>query len=285
MPAPRMAGRLSRNDRRAAAGRDNPDASPAVIVTPDRDAPGINASAWNSPTNTASAQAYAADPAADDMFASISCTLNPGDLLLTDLLLQPSSAVESGETPVNMLVQAPGRGNTGRPWLDESTPAPGVVLFAGRGLPVITGEVSIPFSCIDQETFEFPSDPAPEGMGYFSCDGQAANVDDRPVTLDLGGFALGCLPGLPVDPEAGACPDAPVRASHTRVLDTSTGEVDGSTVTLEPGEHVDVVLWFTLPEGLPPQDVLYIEGDETFQAGPSYYAAGMGSRPRIRMTR
>jgi hypothetical protein len=231
------------------------------------------------------AQAFAPDPAADDVFASVTCTLNPGDLLLADLLLQPNSAIESGQAPASMLVQAPGRGNTGRPWLDESTPAPGVALFAGRGLPVLTGEASIPFSCLDQETFEVPGDPVPEGMGYFACDGQAANVDDRPVTLDLGGFALGCLPGLPVDPEAGACPEAPVHASHAQVLDTSTGTVDGATVTLEPGQNVDLVLWFTLPEGLPPQDVLYVEGDETFQAGTSYFSAGMGSRPRVRMVR
>jgi hypothetical protein len=233
----------------------------------------------------AGVQAQVLDPAGETLFVVITCTSHPGDLLLADLLLQPNSVVENGETPAFPLVQAPGRGNTGRPWPDASTPAPGVVLFATRGLPVLAGETSIPFNCLDQESFELPSDPAPEGMGYFACDGQAANVDTLPVTLDLAGFALGCLPGLPVDPEAGACPDAPVRASHAQVLDTSTGEVDGATVTLDPGEYADLVLWFTLPEGLPPQDVLYIEGDQTFQAGTSYFAAGMGSRPRVRMTR
>jgi hypothetical protein len=234
--------------------------------------------------NMARVQALVPDPAGD-VFAFISCTLNPGDLLLADLFLQPDSVVESGETPDSLLVQAPGRGNTGRPWLDAATPAPGVVLFAARGLPVLTGEVSIPFSCLDQESFEVPADPAPEGLGYFACDGQAANVDDHPVTLDLAGFAIGCLPGLPVDPEAGACPEEPVRASHAQVLDTSTGEVDGATVTLDPGEYADLVVWFALPEGLPPQDVLYIEGDATFQVGTSYFSAGVGSRPRVRMTR
>jgi hypothetical protein len=235
--------------------------------------------------DAARAQALAPDPASGDVFASISCTLNPGDLLLSDLLLQPASVVNNGETPESLLVQAPGRWNTGRPWPDATTPAPGVVFFAARGLPVATGEASIPFSCLDQESFELPPDPAPEGLGYFACDGQAANMDDPPVTLDLAGFALGCLPGLPVDTDAGACPDAPVRASHAQVLDTSTGEVDGATVTLDPGEYADLVLWFTLPEGLPPQDVLYREGDETFQVGTSYFSAGVGSRPRVRMTR
>jgi hypothetical protein len=235
--------------------------------------------------NAAQVQVLVPDPAGDDVFASINCTLNPGDLLLADLLLQPNSAIESGAAPASLLVQAPGQWNTGRPWLDASTPAPGVVLFAARGLPVPAGQISVPFSCLDQESFELPSDPAPEGLGYFACDGQAANVDDQPVILDLDGFAIGCLPGQPVDPEAGACPDAPVFASHAQVLDTSTGEVDGATVTLDPGEYADLVLWFTLPEGLPPQDVLYIEGDANFQAGPSYFSAGVGSRPRVRMTR
>ena len=230
-------------------------------------------------------QALALDPAGEDIFAAISCASHPGDLLLADLLLQPTSVVESGSTPETLLVQAPGQGNTGRPLLDISTPAPGLVLFAASGLPVLTGEVSIPFSCLDQESFEIPADPAPEGMGYFACNGQAANVDTQPATIDLAGFALGCDPRLPVDPEAGACPEAPVPASHAQVLDTSTGTVDGSTVTLAPGEFVDLVLWFTLPEGLPPQDVLYIEGDTTFQAGPTYFSAGVGSRPRVRMTR
>lgn len=235
--------------------------------------------------NQARVQALVPDPAGDDVFAAITCGRHAGDLLLADLLLQPNSVLQNLESPQSLLVQAPGRGNTGRPWPDTATPAPGVVLFAAQGLPVLTGEVSIPFSCLDQESFEVPSDPAPEGKGYFACDGQAVNVDDRSVTLDLSGFAIGCMPGLPVDPDAGACPDALVRASHAQVLDTSTGQVDGATVTLEPGEHVDLVLWFTLPEGLPPQDVLYIEGDQTFQVGTSYFSAGMGSRPQVRMTR
>ncbi|MDQ2654695.1 MAG: hypothetical protein M3Z20_16805, partial [Chloroflexota bacterium] len=106
--------------------------------------------------NAAQVQVLAPDPAGDDVFGSIFCTLNPGDLIMADLLLQPNSLVESGEAPAALLVQAPGQWNTGRPWLDMATPAPGVVLFAARGLPVATGEVSIPFSCLDQESFELP---------------------------------------------------------------------------------------------------------------------------------
>lgn len=235
--------------------------------------------------DAASVQALVNDPTSESMFAYITCNRHPGNLLLADLQMQPERVVGSTETPNSPLVEPPGRENTGRPHLDIATPVPGVVLFAARGLPVLTGETSIPFNCLDQESFPAPADPLPEGTGYFACDGQAANVDDLPVTIDLAGFALGCYPGLAIDPEAGACPDAPVRASHAQVLDTSTGEVDGASVTLAPGEYADLVLWFTLPEGLPPQDVLYLEGGETFQAGTSYFAAGMGSRPQVRMTR
>ena len=234
---------------------------------------------------TARVQVLAPDAAGNDLYASITCTRNPGNLLLADLFMQPKSVVEGGQTPASLLVQAPARWNTGRPQPNAGTSAPGVVLFAARGLPILSGEASIPFNCLDQDTFAVPADPLPEGTGYFACDGQAMNVDDQPVTLDLAGFALGCLPGLPLDPEAGGCPDAPVRASHAQLLDSSTGKVNGATVTLQPGEHADLVIWFTLPEGLPPQDVLYLEGDRTFQAGTSYFAAGMGSRPRVRMTR
>lgn len=80
----------------------------------------------------------------------------------------------------------------------------------------------------------------------------------------------------------GACPDAWVLASHSQLLDTSTGEVDGGMVTLDTGECADLVLWLTPPEGLPLQDVLSIEGDEMFQAGASYFAVGGGSRPQVR---
>ncbi|MCA9879372.1 MAG: hypothetical protein KC442_16385 [Thermomicrobiales bacterium] len=233
---------------------------------------------------TALVQALVPDPAGDDVYAYISCQQHPGNLLLGDMLLQPNSVLESGDVPIPLMVQPPGQGNTGRPHASELQLAPGVMLFAGRGAPVLTAGMPYPFSCVDQDSFTLPPDPLPEGMGYFACDGQVVNADAIPVTLALGGFALGCFPGLFVDPEAGPCPEAPVRASHAEVLDT-TGVADGATVTLAPGESVDLVLWFTLPEGLPPQDLLYLDGEQTFQAGPTYFSAGLGSRPRVRMTR
>lgn len=229
-------------------------------------------------------QALVPDPAGDDVFAYISCQKHPGDLLLGDMLLQPNSVLESGDVPTPLMVQPPGQGNTGRPRPAGSSAAPGVMLFAGRGAPVLEMGASYPFSCVDQESFALPPDPLPAGRGYFACDGQVVNADNHPVTVDLAGFALGCLRGLLVDPEAGPCPEAPVRASHAEVLST-TGQVDGATVTLAPGESVELVLWFTLPEGLPPQDLLYLDGEQTFQAGPTYFSAGLGSRPRVRMTR
>ena len=43
----------SRKDRRAAAGRAIPRTRAAVMVTPERDAPGISASAWPQPIHSA----------------------------------------------------------------------------------------------------------------------------------------------------------------------------------------------------------------------------------------
>ena len=51
--AARMTGIASRNDRRAAAGRAMPSTRAAVMVTPERDAPGISASAWPQPIHSA----------------------------------------------------------------------------------------------------------------------------------------------------------------------------------------------------------------------------------------
>ena len=48
-PAPAMIGRDSRNENRVAASRSSPSARAAVMVTPDRDTAGCNASACASP--------------------------------------------------------------------------------------------------------------------------------------------------------------------------------------------------------------------------------------------
>ena len=49
------AGRLRRNEKRAAVDRSRPMASAAVIVVPEREAPGIKANAWPIPTANTSA--------------------------------------------------------------------------------------------------------------------------------------------------------------------------------------------------------------------------------------
>ena len=52
-PAPAMTGRDSNKENRAALTRSNPNQRAAVMVTPDRDAPGINAPICASPMTTA----------------------------------------------------------------------------------------------------------------------------------------------------------------------------------------------------------------------------------------
>ena len=48
-PLSTTAGIERRNEKRAAAVRSSPTNSPAVIVAPERDTPGISASAWAKP--------------------------------------------------------------------------------------------------------------------------------------------------------------------------------------------------------------------------------------------
>ena len=61
-PDSTTAGIDSRNENRAAASRVSPRNSPAVIVVPDRDAPGISASACAVPTTTASVVLISSSP-------------------------------------------------------------------------------------------------------------------------------------------------------------------------------------------------------------------------------
>ena len=55
-PAPAMVGMESRKEKRAEASRLNPIISPAVMVMPEREVPGISASAWATPMNSTSFQ-------------------------------------------------------------------------------------------------------------------------------------------------------------------------------------------------------------------------------------
>ena len=54
MPAPKIAGMLSKNEKRAALSRVSPKAKAAVMVVPERDEPGIRATAWARPMSRAS---------------------------------------------------------------------------------------------------------------------------------------------------------------------------------------------------------------------------------------
>ena len=159
----------------------------------------------------------------------------------------------------------------------------GVVRFLARGWPV-TDPYSFPFWCIDQESFPRPVDAPPPDRGWFACDGQIANVDIMPATIDIEKIALGCL-NEPIEDEIpGECPSEPVGPSHFEVLQGPAGAA-GPVLDLQPGESVDVVLWYALPEGYPPFVILYLEPDRTVRVGPTFYSAGSGSRPRVRLGR
>jgi hypothetical protein len=105
-----------------------------------------------------------------------------------------------------------------------------------------------------------------------------------PAAIDIEKIALGCL-NEPIDDEMPeGCPSEPVAPSHFAVLE-GPANATGPMLELQPGESADVVLWYALPEGYPPLDILYLEPDRTVRVGPTFYSAGSGSRPRVRLGR
>jgi hypothetical protein len=59
----------------------------------------------------------------------------------------------------------------------------------------------------------------------------------------------------------------------------------GPVLTLAPEESVDVLVWFALPAGYPPESIYYVEPDRLVYVGPTYFTQGSGSRPKVRLGR
>lgn len=221
----------------------------------------------------------------NDVLVLVNCVLSDQGLLLATATLDPATAPDDPDAPAPLAAIWPGKGHTGRsrPGGNEPAAGNGVVRFLAR-FDSPTNPMPLPFSCIDQTSFVLPDDVPPAGMGFLACDGQIANVDTVPATVDLANIRLGCdsLPaGTPLPPE---CPASPIPPSHGELL-SAPAESSGSVVTLQPGESAEVVLWYTLPEGDIPLDLLYIEPDRRIIAGETYFSAGGGSRPRVRAMR
>ena len=234
----------------------------------------------------ARARVVMSDDPALDILALVECERGLDGTLIGQALLRTARDVEDTDIPL-LVPLWPGDGHTGQPRAgrepssDENTQ--GVVRFLARGWPV-TDPYPFPFWCIDQESFPRPADAPPPDRGWFACDGQIANIDVMPATIDIEKIALGCL-DEPVDDEIPAgCPGEPVAPSHFEVLQAPAGAT-GPVVELQPGESAEVVLWYALPEGDPPLDILYVEPDRTVRVGPTFYSAGSGSRPRVRLGR
>ena len=226
-----------------------------------------------------------ADPGLD-RFVVIQCDQGDGDLLIAEAFLRSARDLESDAILPFVTPLWPGQGHTGRArgGGDATIPDNGVLRFLARGDSPTDSMTDFPFGCIDQESFARPPDPPPAGTGYFACDGQIANVDIVPATIDLADLALGCASGSDGEEPSTGCPVTPVRPSYAEIL-RAPADVDGSIITLQPGESADVVLWYALPEGEPPADILYLEPDRQVIAGPTFYSAGTGSRPKVRVGR
>jgi hypothetical protein len=232
----------------------------------------------------ARARVVRSDDPAFDILAFVECKRGLDGTLIGQALLRSAQDVENTEIP-SLVPLWPGDGHTGQPRVgrEPSGDEQGVVRFLARSWPV-TDPYSFPFWCIDQESFPHPADPPPPDRGWFACDGQIANIDVMPATIDIEKIALGCL-NEPIEDEIPAeCPSEPVLPSHFEVLQ-GPANATGPVLDLQPGESAEVVLWYALPEGYPPLDILYIEPDRTVRVGPTFYSAGSGSRPRVRLGR
>ena len=228
--------------------------------------------------HVAYARVISADDPEEDVLAYVDCKRGEDGLIIGSLLLRTSRDFNGPTSPVSEEPYWPAEMHTGR--ARGLTPPdqdhPGVVRFLARNWPANQSGYPFPFSCLDQESFARPPQPPPADRGWFACDGQIANVDVAPVTIDLAQIVIGCG-NLPPDADTSSCPREPVAPSYFEVLSGPSGD-GGSAITLAPGESVSVVLWYALPGGDPPPTLSYVEPDRTVLVGPTFFSEGTGSR-------
>ncbi|MCC7024805.1 MAG: hypothetical protein IT338_18395 [Thermomicrobiales bacterium] len=224
-----------------------------------------------------------------DILAYIDCRAGKEGVLIGDALLRTARDLDNMVDLTLLSPMLPGEGHTGRPRPSAATPTAGVsgdgvVRFLARGFPPLSGgEAPFPFSCIDQDSFTRPAEAPPPDRGWYACDGEIANVDVVPATIDLSRIVLGCADVPPGDLPPG-CADDLTPPSHYELLSGPEG-VAGPVVTLQPGDVVEVVLWYALPGGDPPADILYQEPDRLVHVGPTFFSAGSGARIPVRVGR
>jgi hypothetical protein len=235
--------------------------------------------------------AYASVPNDDPdqvILAYIQCHRGEQGLLIGETLLRTARDVNSPTADLPLLAPIwPGDGHTGHARGSASpdgVTAPGVVRFLARGWAAGESGYPFPFSCIDQESFTRPSEPPPPDRGWFVCDGQIANVDVVPATIDLQKNVLGCAPVPTGEPLPSGCAGTLVAPNQYEVLSGPPG-VTGPNVTLAPGESLELALWYALPGGDAPLEIFYQEPDRTVVVGPTFFTEGTGSRPRVRLGR
>jgi hypothetical protein len=244
---------------------------------------GFGIDEWTPDEFLARVRVVMSDDPALDILAFLECKRGRDGILIAQTLLRTARDVEGSDQIPLLEPLWPGEGHTGRSGRNPATPEEGVLRFLARTWPA-TEAYPFPFWCVDQETFSRPTEAPPSGHGWFACDGQIANIDVVPATVDLENIVLGCT-NIPMaaDPPSG-CPGEAVAPSHYEVLQGPAG-ASGPVIALQPGESVEVVLWYSLPAGDPPLDILYVEPDRTIVAGPTFYTSGTGNRPRVRLGR
>ena len=164
----------------------------------------------------ARARVVMADDPAFDILAFVECKRGQDGTLIGQALLRTAQDVENTEIPL-LVPLWPGDGHTGQPRASQEprSDEQGVVRFLARGWPV-ADPYSFPFWCIDQESFPRPADAPPPDRGWFACDGQIANIDVMPATIDIEKIALGCLNEPTTDEIRQGCPTSRSHRATTR---------------------------------------------------------------------
>jgi hypothetical protein len=236
--------------------------------------------------NHFSARARVPDPndSSLDILAYVDCRAAKDSVLVGDVLLRSARDLDNLVDLPLLSPMLPGEGHTGRPRSDAGAIEEGVVRFlAGGAPPLAGGDAAFPFSCIDQESFTRPAEPPPPDRGWYACDGEIANIDTVPATIDLSRIVLGCE-DVPLGDLPPGCTGDLTPPSHDEILSGPEG-VTGPVVTLQPGDAVEVVLWYALPAGDPPLDIYYQEPDRLVHVGPTSFSAGTGGRIPVRVGR
>jgi hypothetical protein len=245
-------------------------------VLEGRSEPGVGLGGLGAGAATARARLVTSGDPEMDLLAFIMCERDTEGLLIGSVLLRRARDLETDADLPLLEPLWPGQGHTGRPRAGSTfdTPATGVVRFAGANE---TGGFA-PFQCGDREPSASLGDPPPN-TGWLICAGTIVNLDVLPAMVDLTAIRLGCARASRDDAGA-SCPSTPLAPTFVHVLKPEEAEDRaGPLLTLPPGTTAAVALWYAVPDGAVPFDLLYLEPDRSVFVGPTLGTESQGNQP------